>query len=310
MPINVLFSARPETWETYREPLAAACADAGLDIRLATEMPPAKVDYIVCAPDGPVSDFSPYTRCKAVMSLWAGVEHIVGNPTISQPLTRMVEHGLTQGMAEWVTAHALRHHLQTDLDVMRAPGDWSPHLAPLAEERPVTVLGLGELGRAAAQMLAGIGFPVTGWSRSRKDIGGITCLAGPVGLKQALSSAQILVLLLPDTPATENILNAETLAMLPFGAVILNPGRGALINDDALLTALDKGQIGHATLDVFRVEPLPADHPFWTHPKVTVTPHIAAETRPATAARVIAENIRRGEAGEPLLHLVDRERGY
>jgi len=118
------------------------------------------------------------------------------------------------------------------------------------------------------------------------------------------------ILLLPDTPATNNILNADTLAMLPKGARIINPGRGPLIDDAALLEALDSGQVGHATLDVFRVEPLPADDPYWAHPNVTVTPHIAAETRASTASQVIAENIRRGEAGEPFLHLVDRSLGY
>jgi glyoxylate/hydroxypyruvate reductase A len=154
--------------------------------------------------------------------------------------------------------------------------------------------------------LRALNFPVTGWSRTEKP----GCLHGEEGLRKALSGAQIVVLLLPKTPETENLLNAERLALLPKGAVILNPGRGALIDDAALLAALDAGHIGHATLDVFRVEPLPADHPFWTHPRVTVTPHIAADTRAYSAARVIAENIRRGEAGEPFLHLVDRARGY
>jgi glyoxylate/hydroxypyruvate reductase A len=118
------------------------------------------------------------------------------------------------------------------------------------------------------------------------------------------------VLLLPNTPETENVMDARTLALLAPGAVLINPGRGTLIDDGALLAALDSGPIGHATLDVFRQEPLPPEHPFWAHPKVTVTPHIASETRPETAAEVIAENVRRGEAGEPFLHLVDRDRGY
>jgi len=310
MTLNVLFSARPERWGMYAAPLRAAFAAAGLDVNLATDIAPEDVDYIVLAPNGPVRDFSAFTRARAVMSLWAGVETIVGNDTLTQPLTRMVDEGLTSGMAEWVTGHVLRHHLEIDLDIARPPGDWNPHIPPLARERPVTILGLGQLGQAAARMLAGIGFPVTGWSRRQKEVNAIICLSGEDGLRHALSTAQILVLLLPDTPATENIVNSETLALLPDGAVIVNPGRGPLIDDDALLAALDLGKIGHATLDVFRKEPLPADHPYWHHPKVTVTPHIAAETRPATAARVIAENIRRSEAGEPLLYRVDRSRGY
>jgi glyoxylate/hydroxypyruvate reductase A len=129
-------------------------------------------------------------------------------------------------------------------------------------------------------------------------------------LHHALAGAEIVVLLLPRTAATENLLGDRRLSLLARGASIINPGRGTLIDDDALLSALDSGQVGHATLDVFRVEPLPANHPFWHHPRVTVTPHIAAQTRPATSSAVIAENIRRGEAGEPFLHLVDRARGY
>lgn len=245
-----------------------------------------------------------------MLSLWAGVEKVVGNATLTQPLCRMVDEGLTLGMAEWVTGHVLRHHLDIDKDVTRAPGDWDADVPPLAPERPVTILGLGELGQAAAAPLVSMGFPVTGWSRSAKSIPGIRCLHGQDGLSEALKDAQIVVLLLPNTPETENTLNAERLAGMPRGAVVINPGRGPLIDDDALLAALDSGQIGNATLDVFRVEPLPQEHPFWHHPKVTVTPHIAADTRPSTSAKVIAENIRRSEAGEPLLHLVDRGLGY
>ena len=129
-------------------------------------------------------------------------------------------------------------------------------------------------------------------------------------LDQALARAQILVCLLPDTPATRGLLDADHLSRLPDGAWLINPGRGTLIDDEALLQGLDRGRPGHAVLDVFRTEPLPQDHPFWAHPAVTVTPHIAAETRPATAAPVVAQNLRRAMAGRRLLHLVDRDRGY
>ena len=308
--INVLFAARPERWATYQTPLKNAFSAADLDVNLRTDSAPEEVDYIVYAPNGDVQDFAPYTRCKAVLNLWAGVEDVVSNPTLTQPLARMVDHGLTQGMREWVTGHVLRHHLGMDLHIHGQDGAWRDYVPPLAENRPVTILGLGALGRACAETLASLGFPVTGWSRNPKDIPGITCLHGQDGLTKALSTAEILVLLLPNTPATENTLNAETLALMPKGAAIINPGRGPLIDDDALLAALNTGQIGHATLDVFRTEPLPREHPFWAHPNVTVTPHIASETRPQTASEVIAENIRRGEAGEPLLHLVNREAGY
>ena len=310
MTLNILFAATEDRWQEYEPHLREALAEAGLDARLATEMPQAEVDYIVYAPNSPVQDFTPFTRCKAVLNIWAGVENIVGNQTLTQPLARMVDPSLTQGMVEWVTGHVLRHHLNIDFFLARQNGKWERYVPPVASERPVTVLGLGELGTACARALAGLGFPVTGWSRRAKKIDGIRCLSGEDGLREALASAGILVLLLPKTPETENVIDAEALATMPRGAMIVNPGRGPLIDDEALLAALDSGQIGHATLDVFRVEPLPAEHPFWAHPGVTVTPHIASETRASTASRVIVENVRRGEAGEPFLHLVDRSQGY
>ncbi|PVA09312.1 glyoxylate/hydroxypyruvate reductase A [Pelagivirga sediminicola] len=311
MTINILFAALEARWPQYERPLTAALNAAGVtDFNLSTDIAPQEVDYIVLAPNGPVQDFSPYTRCKAVLNLWAGVEDVVSNPTLTQPLARMVDHGLTQGMVEWVTGHVLRHHLGMDTHIHGQDGVWRKVNPPLAQDRPVTILGLGALGTACAEALVALGFDVTGWSRSAKDVPGVRCLNGESGLRQALGTAQILVLLLPKTPETENLLNAQKLALMPEGAFIVNPGRGPLIDDQALLEALDSGHIAHATLDVFRVEPLPPEHPYWAHPSVTVTPHVASETREDTASEVIAENIRRSEAGEPLLHLVDRDLGY
>lgn len=307
---RVLFAARPSAWETYRDLLPAAIAETGVRAEVVTEAAPGTVDYIVYAPDSAVQDFRPFTRLKAVLNLWAGVENVVGNETLTVPLARMVDYGLTEGMVEWCVGHTLRHHLSMDEDICRTDGKWVPRVPPLARDRRVTVLGLGELGEAVAVALQGLNFDVSGWSRSQKSIQGVTCLAGEDGLTEALARADVLILLLPLTVATENLLNAERLAEMPDGAVVINPGRGPLVDDDALLAALDAGRIAHATLDVFRVEPLPADHPFWAHPRVTVTPHIASATREHSAADVIAENIRRGEAGEPYLHLVDRKAGY
>ena len=308
--INILFAARTIRWVEYEQPLRAALDALGLPYHLAQEIAPQDVDYIVYAPNSKLQDFTPYTRCKAVLNIWAGVEDIVGNPTLTQPLARMVGGGLTEGMVEWVTGHVLRHHLGMDAHIVNPDNVWEPVAPPLAMERPVTILGMGALGAAVGRALVALGFPVTGWSRTPKDLPGIRCLSGPDGLTEALTGAQIVVLLLPDTPDTENVLNAETLAMLAKGAFVINPGRGPLIDDDALMAALDSGQVAHATLDVFRTEPLPDGHPYWHHPHVTVTPHVASETRAAMAARVIAENIRRGEAGEPFLRLVDRDAGY
>ena len=306
----ILFAA-PALWPEYETILPEALAEAGLSAKIVTEAPePSLVDYIIYAPSAPLQDFTPYTRCKAVLSLWAGVERIVGNATLTQPLTRMVDPGLTEGMVEWVVGHALRHHLGLDRHVVNPCHVWNPTCPPLARQRPVAMLGIGALGLAAARALQALNFPVTGWSRTPKSIEGLRCLSGDAGLREVLSTAAIVVTLLPKTPETENILNAQTLGHLPQGAFLLNPGRGALIDDAALLAALASGQIAHATLDVFRTEPLPPDHPFWSHPKITVTPHIAADTRPHSSARVLVENIRRAEAGEPLNHLVDRALGY
>ena len=310
MIVKVQFIAGDGTFRDYRDKLTAALDLHGIVADLAEDHAPAEVDYIVYAPSERDVDLSGYTRAKAALGLWAGVETIISNPTLTMPYARMVDEGLTRGMVEWVTGHVLRHHLGLDADICRSDGKWDYRVPPLASQRRVGLLGLGALGAACAQTLAGLGFDVAGWSRRRKDLGGVACYSGEKGLRGVLARSEILVLLLPHTPATETILDADALARLPEGAVILNPGRGALIDDAALLAALDAGHIAHATLDAFRVEPLPPEDPYWAHPRVTVTPHLASVTRPETAAAVIAENIRRGEAGEPFLHLVDRDAGY
>jgi len=307
--IRALFSAGDHAWPEYLEALPPAFHAAGLTVDLSRTHAPDTVDYIIAAPNGPVQDFTPYTSCKAVLNLWAGVEDIVSNETLTQPLARMVDPGLTDGMVEWVVGHVMRHHLGMDAHILGQDGVWRTDFPPLAQERPVTILGLGALGAACAEMLTTLGFPVTGWSRSQKTLQGVTCLSGDAGLTHALTGAEIVVLLLPLTDATTDILNRETLPLLADGAFIINPGRGPLIDDAALIAALDSN-IAHATLDVFRTEPLPESHPFWKHAQVTVTPHIASTTRAKTAATCIAENIRRGEVGEPFLHLVDRTKGY
>lgn len=308
-PIRVLFSAGDAAWPEYIAALPPAFTAQGLLVDLSRKHAPKTVDYIIAAPNGPIQNFKPFTRCKAVLNLWAGVEDIATNKTLTQPLARMVDPGLTDGMVEWVIGHTMRHHLGIDDHINGQDGIWRNAFPPLAQHRPVTILGLGALGAACARMLTNLGFPVTGWSRSQKDIANVICLSGNDRLRDSLKDAQIVILLLPLTDATTNIMNIERLALLADGAFIINPGRGPLINDDALLNALDQN-IAHATLDVFRTEPLPKKHFFWAHPKVTVTPHIASTTRAGTASLCIAENIRRGEDGLPFLHLVDRSEGY
>jgi glyoxylate/hydroxypyruvate reductase A len=309
---RVLFSAPPEHWPLWRPHLLAAFAAQDLDVAL-TDDPagPWTFDYLVYRPGGPVTSFAPFTRLKAVLSLWAGVEDIVGDPTLRVPLCRMVDEGLTRGMVEWVAGHVLRYHLGIDAHLAGQDGVWrNGVIPPLAAERSVGVLGAGAIGGAVAVALARFGFDVHAWSRRPRELNGVTMHSGPDGLTELLHWSEILVALLPATPDTESILNARTLALLPAGARIINPGRGGLIDDAALLAALEDGQVAHATLDVFREEPLPPGHPYWAHPRVTVTPHIASETRPETASEAIARNIRRGEDGLPFLHVVDRGAGY
>lgn len=301
----VLFAASSEAWDEWAPALHAACPGMKL-VREAAE--PAAVDAIIYAPGGGVQDLSPYVNAKLVQSLWAGVERIVTNPTLTQPLARMVDPGLAQGMAEYCTGWALRAHL--GMDRYAQDGLWRhARIPPLAAECGITILGMGELGRAVAAMLGPIGFNIEGYSASGRPVEGIKIWGGN-DLEMALKHARILINLLPDTPATRDLLDARRLALLPEAAWIINPGRGTVLDDDALIAALDSGRLGHAVLDVFRTEPLPPDHPFWSHPRITVTPHIAADTRPVTAAPVVAENLRRAMSGRPILHLVDRSRGY
>ena len=310
MTIKILFSANEENWKRYKAPLQDALDDKSLDYELGTTITPSEVDYIVYAPSSSLQDFSPYAKLKAVLNLWAGVEGVTNNKTLKVPLARMVDSGLTDGMVEWVTGHTLRHHLGIDKHIHGQDGIWRSYVPPLAKDRVITILGLGTLGTACGIALKRLGFNVRGWSRRVKRVDGIQCFYGDEQIDSSLMDADIVVLLLPDTPLTQNILNQHTLNLLKRGAFVLNPGRGPLIDDDALLAALDSGQIEHATLDVFRIEPLPQNHQYWSNNKVTVIPHKASETRPKTASQVIAMNIGRAENGQELLYLVDRENGY
>lgn len=311
--MRILFSAPKTDWDDYRDLLAGALEKAGIKAEIVYALnpdDPASIDYIIYAPSSEMKDFTPFTGAKAVLNLWAGVEGLVANTSLTQPLARMVDPGLTEGMVEWCTGHTLRHHLGTDRDVCRQDSTWDVQIPKLARDRHVTVLGLGALGCAVGTALASLNFQVAGWSRMLKNVESVSCFAGQAGLETALKSAEILILLLPLTKATENILNEDRLALLPKGAVLINPGRGPLVDDDALVAALARGQVSHATLDVFREEPLPEGHGFWANEKITVTPHIASATRPSSAVNMIVENIQRGERGAPFLHLVDRTQGY
>ena len=309
--INILFAAVSERWDQYQGPLKKELDLIGLEYKLAEKLPPSEVDYIIYAPNSSIKDFSIFTNLKAVLNLWAGVENIVKNETLTVPLAKMVDEGLTQGMKEWVLGHVMRHHLGFDLHILGQDGQWRDwSTPPLASDRNVTILGLGVLGAECASALAKLDFKVRGWSLTKKSIDNVTCHHGSEGLEKSLIGSEIVVLLLPSTANTENIINLKTISFLSKNAIIINPGRGTLIDEKALLKSLDDGKLAHATLDVFRQEPLPADHLFWQHSKVTVTPHIASETRPSTASQFIATNIDRFEKGKPLLYQVNFDAGY
>ncbi|MEM8570433.1 MAG: glyoxylate/hydroxypyruvate reductase A [Pseudomonadota bacterium] len=311
MPV-LLFSVTDTEFDKFARPVEAACRALGLEVEITRSWDRLEdIEFIVLSPDGPITDFTPFSRLKAALSLWAGVERIVKNETLRAPLCRMVDAGLTEGMVEYVTGHVLRYHLDLDQVLTGQDGTWRPEwVPPLAGSRTVAILGLGALGRACAEALVRLNFRVLGWTRRPKEIDGVECANGATGFFETLSRAEIVVTLLPATDDTCNIIAQDALKAMPRGARLINPGRGSLIDDEALLSALEDGHLDHATLDVFRREPLPPDHPFWAHPRITVTPHIAAATRPETAAKTIAENIRRAESGAPLLHLVDRASGY
>ncbi len=254
-----------------------------------------------------------YPNLKAIFSLGAGIDHLASDPELPAgvPVVRMVEPGLCAGMTEYVVMSVLMHHRRM-LDYAAAQRDkiWAMLDVPLAPGRRVGIMGLGVLGADAAETLAGLGFDVAGWSRAAKDVPGVTSFHGPDALQPFLARSEILICLLPSTVETQGILNSKTLGMLPRGAVLINSARGDLLVEDDLLKVLASGQIVGASLDVFSYEPLVPDHPFWEHPRIVITPHCAAVTEPDSGARTVVENIRRLEAGEPMLHQVDFAKGY
>ncbi|GHA45626.1 glyoxylate/hydroxypyruvate reductase A [Amylibacter ulvae] len=308
---KILYAGNADDWDEYRIQMQAALRNAGLNMLISNQCDdPEAVEYILYAPNGPIQDLTPFKNLKLVQSLWAGVEVALANETITQPLARMVDIGMSIGMSDYVMGQILRHHLRTDKFSHAEIGDWDMSPPPLSIDRTVAFLGLGALGTYCAQKVADYGFRTIGWSRSLKSIDTIASFSGDDGLQTVLEQADIIVLLLPNTPHTTNIINADLIARMKDGVAIINPGRGPLIDDDALLAALDSGKVSSATLDVFHTEPLPVDHRYWTHPNVLVTPHVASSTRIDSASKIVVENIRRGEHGEAFLHLVDRSAGY
>lgn len=266
---------------------------------------------IVAAP--PPGSLQNLPRLGLIQGLWAGVDALLADPTLPPgvPLARLVDPALTASMVESVLLHVLWLHRQMPhYRQAQASGLWAPRPQKAAAERPVGVLGLGALGQAAAAALAGLGFPVTGWSRTPRAVPGVRCLDGEAGLQAMLSGTEILVNLLPLTPSTEGLLSASLMARLAVGASLVNLGRGGHLVEADLLAALESGQIDHAVLDVLAVEPAPPDHAFWNHPRITLTPHVAAPTHPGNAALIAADAVRAARDGRPVGNLVDRTAGY
>lgn len=250
---------------------------------------------------------------ELVLSLNAGIEHLLvpGEVPDGVPIVRMVDPGLVEGMVQWVAAQLLAWH--RNLHAYRArqrAGRWEPQAELLARERVVTVLGAGALGMPVAAMLAAIGFRTRAWSRTPRAIAGVETFAGADALHEAVAGADALVNLLPLTAATADLIDAPLLSRMRAGGLFVNAGRGGAVVEADLIAALDDGRLSAAALDVFREEPLPAAHPFWSHEKVFLSPHVAAPTHARTAVAVMAESVRRHEAGGPVPHVVDRSAGY
>ena len=252
-------------------------------------------------------------KLKLIQSLWAGVETLLADPTlpVDVPLARMVDPAMNAAMAEtalWAVLSLQRGFF--DCAAQQIARRWQPVPPVRADEVCVAVLGLGQMGRAVALRLLQNGYRVLGWSTREAVVSGVKCLHGEAELPAVLAQAQVLINLLPLTAKTCGLLNARVFAQMPTGASVVNLARGAHVVDADLLAALDGGRLKRAVLDVFHTEPLPATHSFWSHRKVTVLPHVAAPTDPRSAALVVARNVRALREGQPLLHRVDRTRGY
>jgi glyoxylate/hydroxypyruvate reductase A len=254
-----------------------------------------------------------FPNLKLVVNLGAGVDPIFADPELPQgiPIVRLVDPELTRGMTEYVVLHTLAmHRRMPELAAAQTQSKWHYIHPPDTRLARVGLMGMGNLGGDAAAMLARFGFKLSGWSRQPKQVDGVECFHGRDQLPQFLRNLDILVCLLPLTSQTENLIDATVLRHLKNGAAFINAGRGRIVDDEALLKALDSGRVRHAVLDVFRTEPLPDTHPYWKHPRVTITPHNATAGYPHSAAPQIIDNIKRVLAGEQPFNVVDRDAGY
>ena len=310
--LNIYVSTGPNTAE-YKKILAKEIDDQSLDFKIIEDISRSReVNAIIYSDDSEISDFALFPDSTVIFSTFAGVEKTLLNKTITQSLVRLIDVEMTQCMAEWCAAHVLRYHLGLDIYIKPTKKEWkiSHKERLLADQVEIGVLGLGTLGSATARKLRKLDFNVAGWSANKKKISGVKSLVGPEGLTKILSASDYLILLLPLTERTKAIINSETLKVVKDGAVLINAGRGGLIEDSDLLKALDSGKLSECTLDVFNEEPLPREHPFWFHDKVTVTPHISAPTRLKSSIKSILKNIGRINRGLQPIGLVEKERHY
>jgi glyoxylate/hydroxypyruvate reductase len=308
--LALLFLSNEDDPKAWREELARRLPD--LELREWPQLGDPESIEVALVWKPPPGALQGLPNLKAILSLGAGVDGFLKDDTLPDvPLCRMVDPSMTTSMSEYVLLAVLRHHRRFDrFERARAERRWAFELPKPAPARTVGILGLGVLGGDAARTLAARGFRVLGWSRTPKSIEGVICLSGEDGLSTVAAESEILVCLLPATPDTKGILNADLLGRLPEGACLVNAARGHHLVEEDLLAALDSGRLEAATLDVFHQEPLPPDHPFWNDPRILITPHVASYSLPSTGADQVAENIRRALDGRPLLHVVDRSRGY
>ena len=310
---TILLDVPPGWAGQWSEPLAGLLPDATVLANGKDAYAPEAVDYLIAFRPKP-GLIKTLPNLKAIFSLGAGVDGILGDPDYPRgvPLVRFVDHTLSREMAQYVVMHTLIHFRgQRAFDALQAASKWRQRpLLRRPEDTHVGILGLGAIGTMAAERLRDLDFAVTGWSRTRKSVRGVESFAGAGEMERFLNKADILACLLPLTAETRGILNAKTFAMLPKGAFVINVARGGHLIEDDLIAAIDSGHLSGATLDVFQTEPLPETSPLWQHPKITVTPHIAAITDPRAAAASIAAGIAAHQRGDILEHLVDPARGY
>ncbi|WP_421954046.1 2-hydroxyacid dehydrogenase [Polaromonas sp.] len=309
--MRVTFCCTDTKAQPWLEGLRAALPGASVDLWSAGAAP---ADYaVVWVP--PQQFFDEQAGLKAVFNIGAGVDALMKlRLPAGVPVVRLDDAGMSAQMAEYVCHAVIRHFREFDAyEAEVAEGKWSYRKPHLREDFPVGVMGLGVLGERVSRALAQFDFPVMGWSRSAKTVTGVKCFSGDAGLHDFLAATRILVCLLPLTPDTENILRRETLQRLLPGAYLINVARGGHLVDDDLIALIDCGHMAGATLDVFRTEPLPAAHPFWRHPKITITPHTSARTLREESIAQIAGKIRaldRGASIASLAGVVDSKKGY